>query len=650
MNKDILGNRYEIINKIGEGGMAKVYKAKDNLLNRFVAIKVLKDEFRNDDEFITKFDKEAKAAASLSHPNIVNVYDVGIDSGIRYIVMELLEGKTLKEVIKKREEFLTDNEIIDITYQIASALEHAHSKNIIHRDIKPENIIVDENNTVKVADFGIARAVNNSTIVNTKKVLGSVHYTSPEQARGGVVDKRTDIYSLGILMYELSTGRVPFDGDTHISIALKHIKGEVLNPTKINSNLSIGIEKIILKSIMKNPEQRYNGAEELISDLEKASRKLDNEIIVEDIEKYMGETKYLPLIEDDDFMTKKIVNKNKKKKEKKERKKVSVFTVLVVILVALLFTLGVFTILSLDDIANKLDNEIVTVPNVEGLEAKEGAKILNDSGFSVDATKRKYSTAVKEGYIISQSYKEGEELKKGFTIEIVISSGSKLITVPNVIHDDFVNGKIEIENLNLILGEVIYEYSDLPKGTIIDQEPIAGKEFMVNSKVNLVVSQGLESSSVLLPSIIDLTIEEATARLESINVSIGEISYISDENFENGKINKQNILAGTEVEEGSSVDVVVTQNEDTTTENGETEDPEKNTLIEKVFVIPLNFEEEKNIVKVETIIDGKTETVYEKEHYKSEGSVRITVQAKGEVTLKFYYGDKLISQQSRTFE
>jgi len=573
MNKDILGNRYEIINKIGEGGMAKVYKAKDNLLNRFVAIKVLKDEFRNDDEFITKFDKEAKAAASLSHPNIVNVYDVGIDSGIRYIVMELLEGKTLKEVIKKREEFLTDNEIIDITYQIASALEHAHSKNIIHRDIKPENIIVDENNTVKVADFGIARAVNNSTIVNTKKVLGSVHYTSPEQARGGIVDKRTDIYSLGILMYELSTGRVPFDGDTHI-----------------------------------------------------------------------------PLIEDDDFMTKKIVNKNKKKKEKKERKKVSVFTVLVVILVALLFTLGVFTILSLDDIANKLDNEIVTVPNVEGLEAKEGAKILNDSGFSVDATKRKYSTAVKEGYIISQSYKEGEELKKGFTIEIVISSGSKLITVPNVIHDDFVNGKIEIENLNLILGEVTYEYSDLPKGTIIDQEPIAGKEFMVNSKVNLVVSQGLESSSVLLPSIIDLTIEEAIARLESINISIGEISYISDENFENGKINKQNILAGTEVEEGSSVDVVVTQNEDTTTENGETEDPEKNTLIEKVFVIPLNFEEEKNIVKVETIIDGKTETVYEKEHYKSEGSVRITVQAKGEVTLKFYYGDKLISQQSRTFE
>jgi len=649
MNKEILGNRYEIINKIGEGGMAKVYKAKDNLLNRFVAIKVLKDEFKNDDEFIAKFDKEAKAAASLSHPNIVNVYDVGIDSDIRYIVMELLEGITLKEVIKNRADFLTNNEIIDIAYQIASALEHAHSNNIIHRDIKPENIILDDNNTVKVADFGIARAVNNSTIVNTKKILGSVHYSSPEQARGGIVDKRTDIYSLGILIYELSTGRVPFDGDTHISIALKHIKGEVLSPIKINDALSFGIEKIILKSIMKNPEQRYNNAEELMSDLEKASRRLDNEIVVEDdFEVNLGETKYLPLIEDDDFMPKR---KNNKKKEKKIKKnKLSGFFVLIIILIALLISLGIFTIISLDNIANKFDNEIVNVPNVEGLEAKEGAKLLNESGFSVDATKRTYSTIVKEGNIISQSYKEGEKLKKGYTIEIVISSGSKLISVPNVIHDDFVNGKIELENINLILGEVTYEYSDLPKNTIIDQDPIAGKELMVNSKVNLVVSQGLESSSVLLPSIIDLTIEEATERLSNIDISIGNISYISDENFGNGKINAQSVLAGTEIEEGSSVDVIVTQNEDKITENGEIEELDNNTLIEKVFVIPLNFEEEKNIVKVETVIEGSSEIVYEAEHYKTEGSVRVTVKAKGEVTLKFYYGDKMISQQNRIFE
>jgi serine/threonine-protein kinase len=236
MNKEILGNRYEIIKKIGEGGMARVYKAKDNLLNRFVAIKVLKSELNDDLDFVNKFDKEAKAAASLSHPNIVNVYDVGEDDEIKYIVMELLEGTTLKDIIISDPEYLDNNEIIDIAYQVASALEHAHENNIIHRDIKPENIIIDNNNSVKVADFGIARAVTTSTIVNTKRVLGSVHYSSPEQARGGVVDKRTDIYSLGILIYELATKRLPFDGDSEISIALQHIKGQVLKPSEINEN------------------------------------------------------------------------------------------------------------------------------------------------------------------------------------------------------------------------------------------------------------------------------------------------------------------------------------------------------------------------------------------------------------------------------
>jgi|LGVF01.1.fsa_nt_gb serine/threonine-protein kinase len=643
MNKDILGNRYEIVSKIGEGGMARVYKAKDILLNRYVAIKILKDEFRNDDEFILKFDKEAKAAASLSHPNIVNVYDVGKDDDIRYIVMELLEPTTLKDLIESKDEFLSNNEIIDIVYQIASALEHAHDNNIIHRDIKPENIIVDNNKVVKVADFGIARAVTTSTIVNTKKVLGSVHYSSPEQARGGIVDRRTDIYSLGILIYELATKRLPFNGDTQISIALKHIKGEVLNPTRINSNLSLGIEKIILKSIRKNPEDRYNDTGELLLDLEKASRRLDDEIIIDDLEIDNLETRYLPIIEDDDLMSKKIYNKPKKKKDKKQ---LSVFTILVIVLAALLVTLGIFTIISIDNIANKLDNEVIIVPNVEGLEAKEGAKILYDLGFSVDATKRKYSTTIPSGYIISQVNKEGEKLKKGYTIEIVISDGSKLIIVPNVIHEDFVNGKIELENKNLVLGEVRYEFSDLPKGTIIDQDPLAGKELTANSKINLVVSQGLENNLVLLPSIIDLTLDEARERLDKIDINIGKIEYISDINFENGKINKQSILAGAEVEEGSSVDIIITQNEN----ENEEEPDEENTLIEKVFIIPLNFVEEKNIVKVETIIEGKSEIVYEKEHYKSEGTARVTVKAKGDVTVKFYYGDKLISQQNRIFE
>src|SRR6056297_2400819 len=367
MNKEILGNRYEIIKKIGEGGMARVYKAKDNLLNRYVAIKVLKSELNNDFDFVNKFDKEAKAAASLSHPNIVNVYDVGEDDEIKYIVMELLEGTTLKDIILSDPEYLDNNDII---YQIASALEHAHENNIIHRDIKPENIIIDNNNSVKVADFGIARAVTTSTIVNTKRVLGSVHYSSPEQARGGVVDKRTDIYSLGILIYELATKRLPFDGDSEISIALQHIKGQVLNPSEINENLSPGLEKIILKAIRKNPEERYSSAFELLSDLDKAMRRLDDEIVLDEVSIENSETKYLPEIEDGDFMSKRL---KKKPRNKNTHKKPSVFSIMVVILVALILTLGVFTIMSFEDISQRLENETVEVPDVVGMEAVEGS-------------------------------------------------------------------------------------------------------------------------------------------------------------------------------------------------------------------------------------------------------------------------------------
>src|SRR6056297_436567 len=370
MNKEILGNRYEIIKKIGEGGMARVYKAKDNLLNRYVAIKVLKSELNNDLDFVNKFDKEAKAAASLSHPNIVNVYDVGEDDGVKYIVMELLEGTTLKDIILSDPEYLDNNEIIDIAYQIASALEHAHENSIIHRDIKPENVIIDNNNSVKVADFGIARAVTTSTIVTTKRVLGSVHYSSPEQARGGVVDKRTDIYSLGILIYELATKRLPFDGDSEISIALQHIKGQVLNPSEINENLSPGLEKIILKSIRKNPEERYSSAFELLSDLDKAMRRLDDEIVLDEVSIENSETKYLPEIEDGDFMSKRL---KKKPRNKNTHKKPSVFSIMVVILVALILTLGVFTIMSFEDISQRLENETVEVPDVVGMEAVEGS-------------------------------------------------------------------------------------------------------------------------------------------------------------------------------------------------------------------------------------------------------------------------------------
>lgn len=640
MNKEILGNRYEIIKKIGEGGMARVYKAKDNLLNRYVAIKVLKSELNDDLDFVNKFDKEAKAAASLSHPNIVNVYDVGEDDGVKYIVMELLEGTTLKDIILSDPEYLENNEIIDIAYQIASALEHAHENNIIHRDIKPENIVIDNNNSVKVADFGIARAVTTSTIVNTKRVLGSVHYSSPEQARGGVVDKRTDIYSLGILIYELATKRLPFDGDSEISIALQHIKGQVLNPSEINKNLSPGLEKIILKAIRKNPEERYSSAFELLNDLDKAMRRLDDEIVLDDINLEKGETKYLPEIEDGDFMSKRL---KKKPKNKNEHKKPSMFSIMVVILVALIVTLGVFTVMSLDDIAKRLDNETVTVPDVVGMEAVEGSQILADAGFKVDATARKVSSSVEEGYIISQSHEAGDTLKKDYTIALVISQGAEKITVPNIIHDDFTQAKIQLENNSLVVGEMVYEFSDLPKETVINQSPLAGQEVSENTKIDLVISKGPEESLVLIPSLKELTLEEVRERLEPININIGDISYVENLDYESGQVVEQSIPSGEEIAEESSIDLVIAENPD------EPIEPEAQ-VFEKVFIIPLNFPEEKRVVKVEKIVDGSSEIVYENEHLKSEGSVRVIVEGNGPAIVKFYYGDQMISQQNVVFE
>jgi len=638
MNKEILGNRYEIINKIGEGGMARVYKAKDNLLNRYVAIKVLKSELNDDLDFVNKFDKEAKAAASLSHPNIVNVYDVGEDGEIKYIVMELLEGTTLKDIILSNPEYLDNNEIIDIAYQIASALEHAHENNIIHRDIKPENIIIDSNNSVKVADFGIARAVTTSTIVNTKRVLGSVHYSSPEQARGGVVDKRTDIYSLGILVYELATKRLPFDGDSEISIALQHIKGQVLNPSEINKDLSSGVEKIILKAIRKNPEERYSTASELLSDLDKAMRRLDDEIVLDDMNLENGETKYLPEIEDGDFMSKRL-----KKKPQNKHNKPSAFSIMVVVLVALIVTLGVFTVMSLDDIAQKLDNEIVTVPNVVGMEAVSGSQMLADAGFKVDATARKISSTVPEGYIISQSHDAGETLKKDYTISIVISQGSEQISVPNVIHDDFTEAKIQLENNSLIVGEIIYKFSDLPRDTVIDQSPLAGQEVPQNTRIELVVSKGAEESLVLIPNLTELTLEEARERLGPININVGDISYIENLDYESGQILKQSVPSGEEIAEESSIDLVIAENPE------EPIEPEEK-VFEKVFIIPLNFTEEKRVIKIEKIVEGTSEIVYENEHLKSEGTVRVIVEGNGPAIVKFYYGDQMISQQNVVFE
>lgn len=644
MKKKILGNRYKIIEKIGEGGMAKVYKAKDKVLNRHVAIKVLKENLKSDEEFVKKFDREAMSAASLSHSNIVNVYDVGEDGNIKYIVMEYIKGITLKKIIDSNKDFLANDDILDVAFQISSAIKHAHENGIIHRDIKPENIIITSEKQIKVTDFGIARAATSSTRVNNKKALGSVHFTSPEQARGGVIDQRTDIYSLGVLLYQLSTNKLPFNGDTEVEVALKHLEEKMKNPREINPDLSKGLEKIIVKSTKKNPNNRYNNLDEILSDLKKVSNGLDDNIVVNDINTD-GETKRLPDIGE-------LKNMSSKRKNNKNNKNNNKFAMIIAVIAALVFTVGIFSVFFVDDFLDSFKNNIVKVPEVVGMSKDQGVSTLKDKNLNIEIVDSKYSNKYSKGTIVEQSVKPGEEVKEEFIIELSISKGTEKVEVPNVLNKKFLNGKITLENSDLVIGSIDYEYSQLPRDTIIDTNPTPDSQVAIGSKINLIVSNGPELKKVIVPSLVGLTLNEAKERLGKINLSLKNISYESNEDIPKDEIIKQTPKSGKEVDEGSTIDIVIDNDvivkEDTVDEESSSED---NKLVKKAFFIPLNFENDKGILKVTKQKDSNEEIkVYEKEHHNSEGNVRVVVEASGENTIRIYFDDKVISTQVKDFK
>ena len=385
----ILGNRYEIIEEIGSGGMATVYKAKCKLLNRFVAIKVLRDEFANDSEFIKRFQVEAQSAASLSHPNIVSIYDVGHEDGMHYIVMELIEGKTLKEIITEKGK-LPWREAVEYASQIASGLSQAHQNHIVHRDIKPHNIIITKEGVAKVTDFGIAKAVSNSTINAFGSTIGSVHYFSPEHARGGYTDEKSDIYSLGVVLYEMCTGRLPFEGETPVAVALKHLQEEVVEPISICPSIPQSVNNIILKAMKKETSERYASADEMHKDLQKVLNNPDTEVITEGKSKVEFPTQRIPVIgvqnektvqdinekinkykseQDDEFMS------GKKKKVTKQMALVRLF--LIIIAMALLFfgcvKLGEFVS---TQILGAPQNNNVSVPKLIDCSEEEAIRLL----------------------------------------------------------------------------------------------------------------------------------------------------------------------------------------------------------------------------------------------------------------------------------
>lgn len=624
----LLGNRYEILELIGEGGMAGVYKARCHLLNRFVAVKILKTEFASDNEFLRKFEKESQASASLSHPNIVNVYDVGTDGDAHYIVMELVNGITLKQYIQNKATYLSTQEIVQITRQIAMALDHAHSNGIIHRDIKPHNILITEDGHIKVADFGIARATTSATIVKTNEAMGSVHYASPEQARGGFIDARSDLYSLGILMFELATGRVPFDGETPVNIALKHLKEEVVPPSMVNSHVSQSLEAVIMKLIQKDAGMRYQSAARLVEDLEMIQANPDKEIDIY-LRDMDSPTTMLPRL--DDFDLGPVRKPRKKGNDPKNNRGLLILTVLGALLLALLITVPFF----FSSIMDKFASASVEVPDVVNMTREDAEKALEELGLKSEVSDTVNEPGVDSGSVVSTDPIQGTMVKEGFTVRLTVSGGGSQVKVPNVINKDQKDAEIMITNLNLRVGNVEPVFNDLPEGTVVSQDPEPGVSVREKDTVDLQVSQGPERPKVSMPNLTGKTLDEARAILEGLKLKVGAVDPKSSTTIDPGRVLSQSIEQGTETMEDTVVDLVISKAADGA-------DPGVQ-LITKPVYIPTNFDKPTEVIKV-VLVDaaGNSKVVYEKEHAKTENTVKIDVKGTGTGTLKVYYGETLV--------
>jgi len=577
----MLDNRYEVLEKVGNGGMATVYRAKDHVLNRYDAIKVLKDEFTTDSEFIKKFNAEAQAAASLTHPNIVQIYDVCNEDNLYYIVMELIQGKTLKEIIND-EGRLPWKWSVNIAIQIASALEIAHKNNIVHRDIKPHNIIITEEGTAKVTDFGIAKAVTNSTITAFGTTIGSVHYFSPEHARGGYTDAKSDIYSLGIVMYEMLTGRVPFDADTPVSVALKQVQEEPVDPITYNESIPISVNRIILKAMQKDPNQRYQNATDMITDLELALKKPNDDFVSYNERREDSPTQAVPTISSPRGTSAEKIsyssrNNNAETQTKKSNNKFINFinehswakALLIIVSAILLFLIAMFGTLGILNKSTQRPAQ-TPMPNLAGyneekrLTKDEAIKLLEERGFDVSNGNitiiEEYSDTVEEGYVISQEPEyQGENFNINVTepIKLTISKGKKIVTLPKkMIGKELEEVKKELDEL-----EVKYETTEIndekiAAGVIISVDPKEGTEMSASETLKITVSKGSAYKDVVVPSVINKTQDAATQELSALGLVVS-VSTQEDASKSDGVVTSQSVQAGKTVKEGTQVSIIV---------------------------------------------------------------------------------------------
>ncbi len=558
----MLDDRYEILEVIGTGGMAVVYKAMCHRLNRYVAVKILRDELANDEEFRKRFQTEAQAVAMLSHPNIVSVYDVSHSDGVEYIVMELIEGVTLMQYMKKKGA-LGWKEALHFAVQISKALEHAHEKGIVHRDIKPQNIMILKDGTIKVADFGIA-ALESAQEKKSDQTVGSVHYIAPEQARGEQPDPRSDIYSLGVVMYEMLTGKMPYDGDTAEQVAMKHITGHPVPPQELNPDIPEELAAITLKAMNSDINARYQSASELLRDLEdfrkqQAAANLGSGSD-EDVE-------ILDVITPDVHPIGKAgeLSKEKYARRRRRSRKVSILSGACGVLV---FLIAVFVFLWnywLRDIFSVAER--INIPNFVGasyediVNSSEFKKLFNfEVNYAIDPD-------VPEGQIISQDPEADRSMMvvpEGIDVSLTVSTGVRQTVIPDVTNKHYQEATIELQNAGFIVEIANTEASDtVTVDYVISTDPAPGEELAAGSTVFLTVSAGPSIKLVTMPNLVGSTEKDAIARIESSNLSYGDTTYIHSD-YDEGTVIRQSIDAYSDVEEHTRIFIWVSLGPETT--------------------------------------------------------------------------------------
>ena len=604
----MLDNRYELLEVIGQGGMAVVYRAKCHRLNRMVAVKVLKDEFSGDDEFKNRFQDESLSVAMLSHPNIVSVYDVSRDGDIEYIVMELIDGITLKDYLGKKGP-LTWQETTFFALQIAKALQHAHNRGIVHRDIKPQNIMLLRDGTVKVADFGIAHQVAKQHTYSRGEAIGSVHYISPEQAKGSRIDNRADIYSLGVVMYEMLTGRLPFDGSSPVAVAIQHINAVPLSPRDHIPAIPKSIEAITMKAMNPTLALRYSSAEELIEDLDKIRNDPHIEIAVPAApvldDNGDGATQKINYQSDIERISKRPKeNATREEEEEAETRPTRNYGMIFNISAILVFVLGaLYLVYAVINPFSGGDKYSLTAPNLLGELYDE--VIEEYPQFKITSTETVYNDTYAAGQIISQKPEADRKIAEGDEIKVVVSRGPKISTMGNFVGKEYRQATIELERMGLTVVEE-WTYSEtVQRNYVISTTPGEGEELLENATVTLVISKGKELKDVKMPNIIGKSEADARKAIENAGLKVGDVSVVESKEPD-GQVIFQTVPAGSTVQELTVVDFQVSKNVT----------PKK---VAKIISLPLIHAEDKIAVKV--YVNGELQ--YDSNHDSDENVIEV---------------------------